>query len=225
MTFWHYHWALLRARELELRTAIAFPFAHMAQLATPDGACSYSIASMAADLGLDRRDFGRAVRELWKRGALYAAGKSSRGRSATVYRLLPELEARAIVEAWRAARRQPGPTAPDERQPGPGAPVRPDQPGPTAPVDRQPGPTAPDQPGPTAPDSAEPSPGEQSYRPRLRANIATGAHSPGSAAQPGPTAPQPGPTAPHYKSTILIHESERRPADSWKDWRRRQASP
>ena len=109
MTFWHYHWALLRARELELRTAIAFPFAHMAQLATPDGACSYSIASMAADLGLDRRDFGRAVRELWKRGALYAAGKSSRGRSATVYRLVPEHEARAVVEAWRAARRQPGP--------------------------------------------------------------------------------------------------------------------
>jgi hypothetical protein len=235
MTFWHYHWALLRARELDLTTRETLAFAHIGQLANPAGALAYSIESMAADVGLDRRDFGRAVRKLWKLGALYAAGKSSRGRAATVYRLVPELEARAAVEAWRAVRRQPGRLAPVDRQPGQGAPDQPGQPGQGAPVDRQPGQGAPDQPGQGAPVRAEQSPGEKTYQPRLRANPATGARRPGSTAQPGQGAPQPGQGAPHYKTTILNHESDRplqpkeiRPrgrADDWKDWRQRPATP
>jgi hypothetical protein len=195
MTFWHYHWALIRARELELTTRERFAFAHMGARASAAGIVASSIESLAADVGLDRRDFGRAVRKLWTLGALYAAGKTSGGRRATVYRLVPEDEARAAVEADRA------------RQPGQGAPDQPAQPGQGAPDPGQPGQGAPDQPGQGAPDQIEPSPGEPTYKPRGRWESSTGARRPGSGGQPGQGAPQPGQGAPQNNLTILTHES------------------
>lgn len=206
MTFWHYHHALMLARKLDLTTRETLAFAHLAQCANPAGVVAFSIESMAADVGLDRRDFGRVVRKLWTQGAIYASGQASRGRAATVYRLVPEEQARALVEADRAARRQPGQGAPVE--PGQGAPS-PDQPGQSAPVGDQPGQGAPVQPGQGAPDWPEPSPGGFSYVPRLRAKSPTGAGRPGWDVQPGQGAPQPGQGAPHYKYTILNHERAR----------------
>ena len=189
MTFWHYHWALLRARELELTTVETFAFAHMGQLANPAGVCAYSIDSMSADLGMNRSNFSRAVKAIWKRQAIYSTGKDparrSGGRVATVWNLVPESEARAAVLADRAARRQPLPPATVRDQPLPPATV---EPLPPATVRDQPLPPATVQ-GPA-------------YTPRLRTAAETVATSHGSGAQPLPTDTQPLPTATHYKSRI-----------------------
>lgn len=214
MTFWHYHWALIRARELELTTRERFVFAHMGAVASPTGAVASSVKGMALDLGLDRRDLGRAVRKLWTLGALYSVGKSSGGRGATVYQLVPEPEARAIVENERAATPQPQPGQGAPRDMGQGAPCGADM-----------GQGAPRHVGQGAPVGSTWGKAPQVYEPRLRPELATWGKAPRDVGQ---GAPQVGQGAPPNNKQSNNHESptrKRRPytssADRWKDWRAR----
>ena len=105
MTFWHYHWALIRARELDLSTFDTFVFAHMAQLTNPAGVVAYSITSMAADIGCERKRFSEAVRRIWETPSVSSKGRSKHPGKARIYCMVMEQEARVVVEAWRAEQR------------------------------------------------------------------------------------------------------------------------
>lgn len=115
MTFWHYEWALIRARELDLTTRERLVFGLLGARATAGGLVTTSVETMAAEIGLDGRNFRRIVRELSdERREFAAVGMAPAGRKVRLYRLPSEGAARELVEADRAARR----AAWDQKQPG-----------------------------------------------------------------------------------------------------------
>jgi hypothetical protein len=102
MTMWHGEYMRLRCRGLGLSRLDRDAVLLLAARARPDGLVPLSVSALAVELEATRPKVSRSLAKGCELG-LYAlaTGAASRGRLPTLYRLLPDADARAFVEAHR----------------------------------------------------------------------------------------------------------------------------